>query len=64
MRDTLVQKDLLSDPSPCHPKHLGRVRELQWGWRKGMDRKDIAVKRYIKFVVGKKSASLEILKFE
>ena len=42
----------------------GRVRELQWGWRKGVDRKDIAVKRYIKFVVGEKRASLEILKFE
>ena len=42
----------------------GRVRELQGGWRKGMDRKDIVVKRYINFVVGKKSASLEILKFE
>ena len=29
-----------------------------------MDRKDIVVKRYIKFVVGENRASLEILKFE
>ena len=38
----------------------GRVREQQCGWRKGVDRKDIVVKRYIKFAVGEKRASLEI----
>ena len=42
----------------------GRVREQQCGWRKGVDRKDIVVKRYIKFAVGEKRASLEIFKLE